>query len=55
MRWNAKIEALRNVELEVLDIVKRKTSKSCGMPAKISVRPVRPVTSLIGNRVTGHC
>ena len=28
--WNAKIEALRNVGLEVLEILRRRTPRSCG-------------------------
>ena len=35
--WNAKIEALRNASLEVLDIVKRRMSTPCGVPARISM------------------
>jgi hypothetical protein len=43
--WNAKIEALRNVGLEVLDIVKRKDVKELWDAAGTSTRRARAVTS----------
>ena len=45
MQWNAKIEALRNVDLEVLDLVKKRTSTDCGRRKRTSIRRARTATS----------
>ena len=50
--WNAKIEALRNIGLEVLEIVKKRTPQSYGRPATTSIRRAKCVTSSIGIQVT---
>jgi hypothetical protein len=52
--WNAKIRALRNVGLEVLEIVKEKTPRSSGTPARISTMRARRVTSNTGTRATAR-
>jgi len=48
--WNAKIEALRNVGLEVLEIARERMSKPCSTRAAISTWHVKTVTSSTGIR-----
>ena len=51
VEWNARIEALRNVALEALDVVQReRTSTSCGTSARISTRRVKRVIAATGTR-----
>ena len=50
VEWNARIEALRNVALEVLDIAKRKDVASCWTPARTSTRPAKTAIGVTGIR-----